>query len=295
MKREFIPGLVADLDINVYHGSVGISKTGLDTINKSPWLYYSRHLNPDRPPAPQKAGQLEGSLAHCAVLEPDEFARRYAIPSKDAPRRPTEAQWKAKNPSEDSIAAMEWWRNFNAANEGKLPITSDQYETAMRQAESVRRLPEVAEALARGRAEVSGFWIDPETGTQCRCRPDWVNDCGSAGDILLDLKTYGDASADEFKKQMLRKSYPKQDAFYTDGYSIASGRPVLAFIFVAVETEWPYAANAVMLDDDSKEYGRRHYRKNLATYAECLRTDTWPGYSTAIEIVRLSDWALNNG
>jgi exodeoxyribonuclease VIII len=295
VKREFVPGIVTELDIDVYHASAGISKTGLDTINKSPWLYYSRHLNPDRPPAPQKAGQLEGSLAHCAVLEPDQFSLRYSVPPKDAPRRPTEAQWSAKKPSEESIAAMNWWREFNAQNEGKFPISAEQYETAMRQAESVRRLPEVAEALARGRAEVSGFWIDPETGAQCRCRPDWVNDCGDTGDILLDLKTYGDASADEFRKQMVRKSYPKQDAFYTDGYSIASGRPVLAFIFVAVETEWPYAANAVMLDDDSKEFGRRHYRKNLATYAECLRTNTWPGYSNAIEIVRLSDWALNNG
>lgn len=292
MKREFIPGIVTDLDINVYHASAGISKTGLDTISKSPWLYYSRHLNPDRPPSPLKAGQLEGSLAHCAVLEPDQFSLRYSVPPKDAPRRPTEAQWNAKKPSEESIAAMDWWREFNALNEGKLPISADQYETAMRQAESVRRLPEVAEALLRGQAEVSAFWIDPETGAECRCRPDWVHHVNS-GNILLDLKTYSDASGNEFRRQAARKRYHVQDAFYTDGFAAASSAPVLGFVFVAVETEWPYAANAVMLDDASKEVGRRAYQRSLAVYAECHRNGVWPGYGNAIELISLPNWAHN--
>jgi hypothetical protein len=291
-KREFTPGLVVDLDINEYHASLGISKTGLDTINKSPWLFYSRHLNPNRPPPPQRGGQLEGTLAHCAVLEPDQFSLRYSIPPKDAPRKPTEAQWNAKKPSDESIASMDWWREFNAKNIGKFPISADQYETAMRQAESVRRLPEVAEALARGMAEVSALWIDPETGARCRCRPDWVHDTG-AGSILLDLKTYSDASAEEFRRQAARKRYHVQDALYTDGYAIASQQSVLGFVFIAVETEWPYAANAMMLDEPSKETGRRAYRRNLSRYAECVQTDTWPGYSNAIELISLPQWANN--
>ncbi|HDR9290581.1 TPA: PD-(D/E)XK nuclease-like domain-containing protein, partial [Burkholderia multivorans] len=46
------------------------------------------------------------------------------------------------------------------------------------------------------------------------------------------------------------------------------------------------------LDEESLESGRTKYRKNLRTYAECMRTNTWPGYSTGIDIIRLPQWAL---
>ena len=64
------------------------------------------------------------------------------------------------------------------------------------------------------------------------------------------------------------------------------------FVFVAVESEWPYAACAVMLDDEGKAQGRRDYRRNLNTYAECRKSGIWPGYSKSIEIVNLPTWAL---
>ncbi|MFU1946135.1 exonuclease VIII, partial [Bordetella avium] len=53
------------------------------------------------------------------------------------------------------------WKAFEAAlPAGVIGIKPDQRETAMRQAEAVRRLPDVAEALAAGVAESSAYWID---------------------------------------------------------------------------------------------------------------------------------------
>lgn len=285
-------GIVQDLDIDAYHSGPGISKTGLDSIDANPAIYYARHLDPQRPPAGARAGQLEGTLAHCAILEPDEFKARYRMVPADAPRRPTEAQWNAKSPSPESVKAMDWWRQWNADTNGATVITADQYETAMRQADSVRKLPEVAEALTRGRAEVSAYWLDPVTGELCRCRPDWEHPCGDNGVILLDVKTCGDASPAEFARQIARKRYHVQDSFYSDGYSIASGKDVMAFVFVAVESEWPYAACALMLDDQGKAQGRAEYRRNLNTYAQCRASGVWPGYSQSIEIVNLPKWAI---
>jgi len=192
------------------------------------------------------------------------------------------------------IRSTKVWKEFEAANAGKKCIKPGEYEAAMRQGESVRRLPEIRDALAAGHPEVSAFWIDPETGVKCRCRPDWVHPCGDAGSILLDVKTYSDASPAEFRRQVARKRYHVQDAFYSDGFQRASGLEVLAFVFVAVETEWPYAANALMLDDLAKTTGRDLYRRDLDTYAECLRTGEWPGYSNQIEIISLPNWAISN-
>ncbi|MFZ7197521.1 PD-(D/E)XK nuclease-like domain-containing protein, partial [Bordetella avium] len=105
---------------------------------------------------------------------------------------------------------------------------------------------------------------------------------GESGVILLDVKTFSDASPHEFSRQIARKRYHVQDAFYTDGYAAASGKSVLAFIFVAVQDAWPFAASAVMLDPRSQDQGRRDYRHNLSTYAECLTSGNWPGFGQGV-------------
>lgn len=269
-------GIVHDLDIDRYHGGPGISKTGLDRVNRSPAYYYAMSLDTNRPPEKERGGQLEGSLAHCAILEPDEFGKRYAV-------------------GPDVSRATKAWKEFETFLEvGVIGIKPGQYETAMRQAESIRKLPDIAEALATGAAESSAFWIDPETGVLCRCRPDWAHPVGESGAILVDVKTYSDASPEEFARQVARKRYHVQDRFYSDGYSIAAKRDVLAFIFVAVETEWPYAASAVMLNEQSRYQGAVEYRRNLDTYAACLKSNEWPGYSAGIETVSMPAWALTD-
>lgn len=288
------PGLIHGLDIDVYHSMAGISKTGLDRIEQSPAHYYGWHLDPQRPAQRERSGQLEGNLAHCAILEPGEFSARYVTIPAHAPRRPTEAQWNAKKPSEDSIAAMSWWTDFTARHSNKRVITAEQYEVAMRQAEAVRKLPEVVEALDRGRPEVSAFWVDAQTGALCRCRPDWVADFGGRRVILLDVKTYSNASAGEFRRQVARKRYHVQDAYYSDGYAAASGVDVMGFVFVAVEGEWPHQANALMLDEPGREQGRRDYRRNLDTFSTCMRSNHWPGYGERVQLIDLPSWALTD-
>ncbi|WP_250518628.1 PD-(D/E)XK nuclease-like domain-containing protein [Caballeronia sp. ATUFL_M1_KS5A] len=273
MKREFIPGIVHGLDIEAYHAMEPVSKSGLDSIDLSPAIFYARHLDPNRPPAREKSGQLEGHLAHCAILEPEEFEKRYIIgPTLN------------RNTKE--------WKSFVAAHPERVAIQHDQYEAAARQATSVRALPEIGDVLASGMPEVSAFWVDEETGAECRCRPDFVHDVSSDSVILLDVKTFSDPSPNEFARQCARKAYAKQAAFYSDGYEKASGKTVRAFIFLAVGNEWPYAASAMMLDEESLEAGRRQYKRNLRTYAECMKTNTWPGFSNGITLIRLPQWAL---
>jgi exodeoxyribonuclease VIII len=274
MKREFLPGVIADLPIDDYHAMTDcMSKSGLDTIDQAPFIYYARTLDPNRPPETQKAGQLEGQLAHCSILEPDEFEKRYVVgPTLN---RNTNA-----------------WKKFVEDNDDRVAIQSDQYDAAMRQADSVRSLPEIREALSAGAPEQSAFWIDPDTGAQCRCRPDWTHECNESSVILLDVKTYSDASPGEFRRQIARKRYHVQDAFYSDGFAAASGLDVLAFVFVAVETAYPYAASAVMIDGASRDQGRAVYKRDLKTYMQCLESGEWPGYSKEISLVTLPNWAF---
>src|ERR1041384_1677986 len=81
------PGIRHDIDIEAYHAMPGISKSGLDAIERSPAPYFAPFLDPQRPPSRERAGQFEGTLAHCAILEPHAFGRRYVVIPADAPRR----------------------------------------------------------------------------------------------------------------------------------------------------------------------------------------------------------------
>lgn len=270
------PCTIDGQDIEAYHRGPGISKTGLDHVARSPALFYALHLDPARPAEKERAGQLEGQLAHCAILEPAEFDKRYVV-------------------GPDVSRATKAWKEWEASlPAGVIAIKPDQRETALRQAESVRRLPDVAEALAAGRPEVSAYWIDPDTGVLCRCRPDWVHPAGESGVVLLDVKTFSDASPAEFARQIARKRYHVQDAFYSDGFGRAAGVDVLGFVFVAVETEWPFAASAVMLDEPGKRQGAIDMRRDLTTYAACLKANDWPGHGAAIHQVSMPAWALTN-
>jgi exodeoxyribonuclease VIII len=267
-------GVYTFLTNEAYHASPGISNSGLGLIDRSPRHYYAWHLDPHRPPQPVRPGQLEGNLLHCALLEPDEFDKRYVV-----------------GPSVHRGTKI--WKEWVAAHTDRIPIQADQRETAFAQAESALALPDVAAAVSKGMAEVSAYWNDPVTGVLCRCRPDFVHEAGS-GVVLLDAKSYSSAEKYEFARQAARKGYHRQDALYSDGYEIAAAVSVLAFIFVVIEAEWPYAACAVMLDEASIRAGRALYRRNLDVYAQCLKTNTWPGYSSAIELVSLPNYALEN-
>ncbi|WP_186019901.1 PD-(D/E)XK nuclease-like domain-containing protein [Burkholderia gladioli] len=264
-----------NLSIEAYHAMAPVSKSQLDDINVSPFHFYSRHRDPNRPPRETKSGQLEGQLAHCAILEPDAFATRYVIgPSV---HRGTKA-----------------WKEFVEAHPHQVAIQQDQADIAWHQSNAVWSIPDIGDALSAGKAEVSAFWTDPETGVECRCRPDFVHELDNTSVVLLDVKTFSSADPDEFRRQAARKRYHVQAAYYTDGYAAASGLDVAAFIFVAVETEWPYAASAVMLDQISLEQGRADYRRNLATYARCSAANEWPSYSRDISLISLPQWAFQD-
>jgi exodeoxyribonuclease VIII len=297
---DFIPplgngcGLVEGLDIERYHAMSPVSKSQLDDLAASPWHFYKRHRDPARPKRVEKPGQLEGNIAHCAVLEPEEFSNRYVMTPRNAPKRPTEAQWNAKKPSPDSMAAMEWWSVFNAENAGRRVITAEQYEIAMRQADSIRDLPEIQNFLVSGKAEVSAFWIDPATDVECRCRPDFVHRLSASSVVLLDIKTFSSAAPDEFRRQCARKRYHVQDTFYSAGFSLAAQVNVEKFIFVVVETEWPYAAASYELGNESREEGFLECRRLLDVYEECVRTKKWPGYASRTTQIDLPPYAFTS-
>lgn len=273
---------------DTYHADTSrISKSGLDLINRSPYHYWAKYLNPDRPNEEQKKHFVIGSITNDVLLQAHLLESQYAIVPADAPRRPTAAQINAKKPSDETLATIEWWAKFNDATGGLTVVDAADYEKACRMRDAVHGHPAAKMLLKKGIAEKTHYFNEPETGAKCKFRPDWISE---NAEVLVDLKTTGDASPDAFGRSAMAYRYHVQAAFYSDGYYHAVGKYPKAFIFLVVEKEYPFAVACYYADERTLELGHKAYQKNLQTYIECLQSGAWPGYSQQIEPLKVPEY-----
>ena len=267
-------GLVHGMPNADYHGLHAMSASGLKKMARSPAHFFGTMLDPARPVSEPTPAMRAGTLAHCAILEPDELDARYVVKPEGVDLRTKDGKaWQA------------------GVKTGMEVITADQRLTAIRQSAAVRALPEVFDLLGNGKPEVSAFWSDRITGELCKCRPDWVTWLDE-GVILVDIKTAQDASPAGFAKAVANYRYHGQAAWYSRGFEIASGQRVLGFVFAVVESDYPHAAAAYMLTDEDMERAEADNRRLLDVYAACKRDNAWPGYLSTITQLTLPPWAF---
>ncbi len=290
-------GIHDDISNEDYHHGPGISKSGLDLIDRSP-AHYQAHKQHPKPSTPAMA---IGTALHCLVLEPDKFDKEFVKFPDDAPKRPTVAQFNAKKSSIETLKAIDFWENFAIKNEGKTVITGyksgddkfwkpGDWGTIHRMRDAVMS-HSIASALldyGMGKAEQTVYWVDQETKKLCKCRPDFLNETHN---IAIDLKTTEDASYSEFARSVLKYRYHVQNAFYVDGLREA-GRPVDAFVFIAVEKQPPYAVGVYVLDSEARRVGKIQYRENLYTFAQCMERNEWPAYPSELRDLELPKWGM---
>jgi hypothetical protein len=270
----------ADLLLGVRHGLPfseylavpALSNSGLKLLAKSP-RHYAAQFDPERPDAAQSDALRRGSLLHTMALEPHEFASRYRV-------KPEGMNFATK----DGKA----WRDATPA--GVEIVTDAEHKAATRQARNLRLLPEVAALLGSGEGEVSFFWLDEETGAHCKGRADWVFR-SPAGVVLLDLKTTEDATPEAFGRSCARYGYHTQAAWYSNGWTQATGERVLGFVFGAVESAWPHDAVPYMLDEQALTKARLQIAALLELHSNCTASGHWPGIASEITTLSLPAWA----
>lgn len=286
-------GMVFDMPIEEYLAVDALSATGLKLLARSPWHYRNR-VEVDPTPA-----MLRGTLAHCAVLEPDAMALRYVVVPEGAPNKPSRRQWEAKNPSPESKSAMAWWTLFLQENAGRELVSNEDYNTCQMQLAAVRDEPELAALLSVGYGEVSIFWIDEATGIYCKARPDWlplISGMLRGSSITpLDLKTCADESPSGFGRAAARLRYDLQAAHYTAGIEATTGMRVDKFVFGAVTSKPPILAVPYVLTDEIRDQGRDERRELMERLAWCQREDKWPAYGAGIQLLDFPAYAKQGG
>lgn len=280
------------MDNEAYHAdTTRISKSGLDLIAKSPSHYYDRYLHPNRPPRESQEHFAFGSLFHTAVLEENLIHDEFLVLPEAAPPYPSATQWKAANPSADTVKAIKFWKAIEESKGSRQIIDRVQYEEVMRMKESLFKHPAARMLIEmEGIVEQAVFFEEPTTGALCKIKPDKrVPQHG----IVIDLKSTQDASREGFGKSSYNHRYYVQDPFYVDGLNFAKAEGVewKEFFFVAVEKTWPWKVAVYQLHDHARRLGREEYQHNCRTYVAARESGIWEAYGDTVELLDIPAWA----
>lgn len=308
-------GLIRNEPIETYHSTDAWSKTKLDDFRELPLLAYKKHVERSIPREPLSEAFKIGQCAHSLILEGgDAYRERAVVVPADAPRRPTKAQLEAKKPSEDTIAAIAWWKTFNEVHAGKMQITAEEEKTHGAMHDAVRAQPTAAALLAHGEAELT-FRVMTNRGPSAanyalQCRPDWFCADGASLELVgllksqgitmdvnepyvCDLKTVNSLSElnfSNFTKHFALFRYYRSGPFYTAVMRDVLGKLVTKFFFIVVEAQAPYSCAVFLADDKANEIGWSEIVTDLQRLNECYDSGIWPGVPSAVQTITLPSW-----
>jgi hypothetical protein len=266
------PGLHPAYPSELYHQrKLGVvSKSALDLVRRSPAHYRAwidGALPDDETPA-----LTFGRAFHCALLEPETFARRYTVQPDFG-----DCRFKENKLSRDQ------WRAANAQREALAPDTAQAISGMV---EAVQAHPLAGKMIRDGDPELTLTWKDPDTGLTCKIRMDYyVRKLG----MIVDAKSTDDASPDAFRRSIAKYGYHRQDALYRAG-CLEIGAPVQHFVLIAVEKTAPHAVAIYSLDSEAVGKGYVSVRRDIDRLAECVRTNNFPGYPPGINELDLPPW-----
>lgn len=259
------PG-VQSLSHEQYLAAPGVSSSMLKIIGEKTPLHLKCAMDsPSDEPTP---AQRFGTLVHRSIFEPDTMEGAFHV-------RPEGMNFATKEGKA--------WK----AEHGELPIlTEGEAATILAMVASVHAHPVAAKLLKCAEFERSCF-VEDKAGTLRKFRPDiWP----AGGNVLPDLKTCVSASLDDVEKAIYEYGYFRQAAYYLDGAKLL-GRDFDAFAFIFVEKMPPFAVAIYSLDPLAIDAGRMLYQRDLQIYRNCIESNVWPGYDTAIRCASVPAWA----
>lgn len=176
---------------------------------------------------------------------------------------------------------------------GKFPVLAKRYQDvlAMRDV-AVRELAECEDlgvSLSEGKPERTLIWTDPDTGTTCRARVDWIRDDGM---IVIDYKSTTDATPETFSRRLAKSGYHYQDEFYTQGVAAVFGRRP-KFVFMAQETRKPYACSFHGVAPSLRAIAEQDLNYAKVTWAECMKSNRWPDHTRRIQWAEAANWQVD--
>lgn len=262
---------VYDIEIEAYHhdpnlcDAPSISASGLKAVAECPAKYWAfSPYNPQRFTKKSTDAFDFGRAAHALVLDEPEFNRYFIISPY--------ADFKTK-------AAQEW-----RDDQTRTVVRPGEFEAVLAMAKAQRESAQCAQAFKRGQAERSLIHKDEETGIYLKSRPDWLPDDPTSS-FIIDYKTAVSIEENAWAYDMHDYRYHSQAAMQIDAVRKVLGINPLGVAHVVQEKSPPYLCELRMVSPEQIEDGRYLYRRALRTFAKCMKSGHWPGYTAEPQFV----------
>lgn len=270
--------MIEKMSNDEYHACPEFSSTQLKDILRSGAHFYSKNILKETEKETKEAMNF-GTLAHTLFLEPDQFNAEFIIAPKFDRR--------TKAGKEEAAA-------WEEANQGKILVTQEQVDGAVRIAENLKQLSSYSDMQNNyGMPEASIFFTDPIFGLQLRIRPDWhIAPCPAFPDgLILDVKTTTDARHHAFSKKCSDFGYDLSASMYREGfqqYYETENKP--PFVLLVAESSIPFNVKQYRISDLALSVGDARYNKAKELLAESLLINEWDGYSQEMEELYLPSY-----
>lgn len=269
------PGVYLGLPAETYHAAPGFSHSMSQHMEPPARL---KAYRPDKP----TALMMLGTLAHSLILEPSKPLPRLVVPPEEYPAPSGSSLVKSKRVAAGDMVKWSWsahyCQDWRTAQEeaGNIVLSQSDLDTALGMAEAVASNSQAAELLTDGQSEIALFGDPYGDGPFLKSRIDLAPDC----EWLIDVKTVDEASKEAFQKRIFYEGWGTQAAWYLDLWNaLADQRRYFGFIMV--ERKAPHLVATYRVSGADLAWSRQVNAMRQRLYAECLRDDSWPGWTTA--------------
>lgn len=280
-KVDALLGRFEGVSNETYHNELtyAVSKSDLDAVELSP----SNLIQKRNGPRVESDALLFGQAFHARLEHfdnQDAYLNMVAVPP---------------SLSRATKEGKEAHAKFEAENAGKLILDSKEWDLLENMLLAVKAHPDANALLsAKGIAEETFVWQDPDTGVICKCRPDkrlLEAPAGLPDGMVLDWKTARSCERRDLRNSIAEYRYHVQAAFYLDGIRAVLGHDVGPFVHAFIEKGNRFRVVLGVVGEHSIEEGRKAYKAELAKIAECQKDNVWPGFVD----FELPTWALLGG
>ncbi len=186
--------------------------------------------------------------------------------------------------SGEAIQAKKDW--YASRTPDQIIVTQDELDVLLGVAKSIKNSRLLTNMLKGSIRESSLFVDDDETGVLLQCRPDFVTASGYVVDIKTTRLFARDFPGEIFSDKFGKRFYILGAAHYVHCMKLAKISKTDNITLLAVETFPPYGCIPYNLDIGCIGPGEQWRSHLMGIYAECLKTNIWPGYPD--EVVALS-------
>ena len=259
----------------VYHADKNyLSRSSLMDYDKSPYTYWAKHINPNRPKKESSPQMEMGSAFHKMILEPNTLQDEFVVlPEpvllKDVGREKYDAYKRAMADIENTNKIVIPFKTYLDLDAMRLRI--HKHERAM-------------ELINGARIENTFLWQDEHSGLLLKARPDILHD-----NMIVDLKTCSDASPRAYQAEMVRYGYHVQGAMIRDAVEAIEGRRINNVINICIETKYPYNMAIYIIDEFAIDEGQVKYKNILLDLKNAIGHNSYQDYG--IQTIGLPRWA----